>query len=558
MKMKADPLVSLTFVLATALTLFAADPIAHWPLHGDARDHSGHGHHGTVLPRGREVDFDASGPSGGERTAARFDGRDGHIEVNDTARLNLGATDFSISVWAYTDATLDDVIGDIVSKYDPVTRRGFVLGVKSHAGMTSSQSNDRHLHFGIDNARIDAGWRDCGRPGKSILPFSMVVYRDKLYVGTCEPGKEEAGHVYRYAGGEQWVDCGSPLPANAVTCLAVHLGQLYAAVSRYRTGGSALADSPNLTPGGRVYRYAGGARWIDCGKLGDAEALNGMVVYRGRLYVSAMYSPGLFRYEGGTSWKSCGSPNGRRVESLAVYNGHIYATGYDEAGIYRYDGKRWEVVGKLAGETQTYAFAVYRGSLHVSTWPGASVYRFVRPNEWENLGRLGDEREVMGLAVYNGKLYAGTLPLAHVYRYDGVRKWTSTGRLDLTPDVRYRRVWNMAVYRGRLYAGVLPSGRVLSLEAGKSASSGYALAPGWRHIVAIRRHNRLELWVDGARAATSPPFVAEEYDLSNDAPLQIGYGTHDYFNGRVSDVRLYGRALTKEEVIASHRSGKSE
>ena len=53
-----------------------------------------------------------------------------------------------------------------------------------------------------------------------------------------------------------------------------------------------------------------------------------------------MYRPGgLFRYDGGTTWTACGTPDGKRVNSLAVYNGSLWATGYDEAGIYRYDGR---------------------------------------------------------------------------------------------------------------------------------------------------------------------------------------------------------------------------
>ena len=38
------------------------------------------------------------------------------------------------------------------------------------------------------------------------------------------------------------------------------------------------------------------------------------------------------------------------------------------------------------------------------------------------------------------------------------------------------------------------------------------------------------------------------FDLDNDRPLLIGFGQHDYFNGRLSDVRLYRRAVTKEEI----------
>ena len=44
------------------------------------------------------------------------------------------------------------------------------------------------------------------------------------------------------------------------------------------------------------------------------------------------------------------------------------------------------------------------------------------------------------------------------------------------------------------------------------------------------------------------PFDPAEYDISNDAPLRIGFGEHDHFNGRMRDVRLYGRALTADDL----------
>ena len=59
----------------------------------------------------------------------------------------------------------DDAIGDIAGKYDPETRRGFNFNIKRHSGVTSSHSNDRNLHFGIDSGVLDEAWTDCGRPG---------------------------------------------------------------------------------------------------------------------------------------------------------------------------------------------------------------------------------------------------------------------------------------------------------------------------------------------------------------------------------------------------------
>ncbi|MEQ1852936.1 MAG: hypothetical protein ABMA01_15260, partial [Chthoniobacteraceae bacterium] len=236
-----------------------------------------------------------------------------------------GTGDFSISVWAKADVT-DRVTGDLVSQYDAKKRRGFHLTLKCNPGVTSNQANWRHLQFGIDDDKPGA-WRDCGRPGKALFAFAMATHEGALYAGTCEPGAGESGHVYRYEGGERWMDLGGLDGSNSVTALAAHEGALYAGTGRYRVAGSHLPESKNARPGGRIFRYEGGAKWVDCGQLPDTEAVGGLVVYRGRLYASSLYKPaGLFRYEGGARWTrlpdaigpdyKTGEPGPKRVVSL--------------------------------------------------------------------------------------------------------------------------------------------------------------------------------------------------------------------------------------------------
>lgn len=480
--------------------------------------------------------------------AGFFDGKKKVIETPTSKDLHLGAGDFSISLWVNTDAELDDVLGDLVSKYDPVKRRGFNLGILTN-NVTGSQPNHRHIHFGIDNGKTASDWTDCGKPGNAILIFALAVHEGQLYAGTCEAGKEEAGHVFRYQGGSRWTDCGNPDKCNSVSSLAVFQGKLYAGVSKYRLGGSALAESENPNLGGKIYRYEGDKKWADCGKLTDAQAVNGLAIYKGKLYASSLYSPGLFRYDGDKTWTSCGSPDGKRVEALAVYNGSLYATSYDGGFIYRYEGENaWTNLGRLGENTQTYSFAIHEGQMYVGTWPSGKVYRYGGGTNWIDAGRLGSELEVMGMAVYNGKFYAGTLPLAEVFRFDGGVNWTKVGRLDQTPDVKYRRVWSMAVFQGKLFAGTLPSGKVFAFEAGKNVTHDYELAPGWKHLAAVREGSRLKLYVEGKLAASSSSFQAEDYDLTNDQPLKIGFGPTDYFKGKLRDVRIYRRALTAQEV----------
>jgi hypothetical protein len=280
-------------------------------------------------------------------------------------------------------------------------------------------------------------------------------------------------------------------------------------------------------------------------------------VFRGKLYAgtgtTGSHQPfprirGLFRYEGGSKWVDCGCP-GLRVVHVAVYNGDLYGLSYDKAGFFRYLGdKDWEQLGPVPDTNQVYGFVAYQGRIHVATWPNATVFRYEAPQKWTNRGRLGEELETMGMAIYNGKLYAGTLPLAGVYRHDGENTWTFTGRLDTTPDVKYRRAWSMAVYQGKLFCGVLPSGRVLSLEAGKCVTNDRPLAPGWRHIAAVKDNGRLRLYVDGQRVAESSAFTPAHYNVSNNQPLKIGFGQHDYFNGKMRDLRIYRRALNDGQI----------
>lgn len=508
---------------------------AHWPLTGDVQDKSGHGR--DAVNHGAELLADG----------AMFNGGNAFLEVAGKPEL-LGKGDFSLSLWLHTDKDLDDVPGDVISQYDARRRRGFHLSLKNNAGVTFNQANYRQLQFGIDDHR-ESAWSDCGRPGNAILAFGLAVHEGELYAATCEPGQEDAGRVYRYAGGKEWTDCGAPAACNAVTALAAFDGKLYAGTGKYRLAGSALTESENTHLGGKIFRYEGGDKWTDCGQLPEAEAVGGMVVFRGRLYASSLYRPaGFYRYEGGDKWTDCGTPDGKRVEALGVYNGFLYATSYDGGRVYRYDGKSWTDCGQLGENTQTYSFAVHDGRLFVGTWPSGRVYRFEEIDRWTDMGRLGEELEVMGMLVHNGRLLAGTLPLAEVYEQEGDGVWRKLARLDPTPDVKYRRAWTAAEFQGRLYFSTLPSGKIFSYQAGICVTHDRELPSGWQHVVAIKSADRLQLYVNGARVAEIASFNAADYDLASDQPLRIGFGANDYFCGKLREVRLYERTLNPAEI----------
>jgi len=222
----------------------------------------------------------------------------------------LGTGDFTLTMWLKADDMGDLPTGDLLSRYDPATRRGFHLTLKTSSGVTSSQANRRHLQFGIDNNHASP-WTDCGCPGKALLAFALATFDGSLYAGTCEPGPGQSGRVYRHIGGTNWVDCGAPDGSNAVTALAEHRGKLYAGTGKYRLAGSSLPESPNQTPGGRIFRHEGGTTWTDCGRLPGTEAVGGLVTYQGRLHATSLYRPaGFFRLEQNGTWTSLPVPQG--------------------------------------------------------------------------------------------------------------------------------------------------------------------------------------------------------------------------------------------------------
>ena len=526
--------------------------IAHWKLAGDARDAGTHALHG----KNQGVQFELAKP-GPLHPVGVFGGRQESIVVPHAPELKLGTGDFSISLWVHTDKLLDDDLGDLLSKFDPVTRTGFHLTLRNNTGATNSLANWRQLQFGIDQ-HTEPVWTDAGRPGQSIFGFSMAVQDGALFVGTCEADPGRAGSVYRYAGPSKWIDLKLPNQANSVSSLAVFDGKLYAGTAKYRLKGSALAESENPNLGGQIFRLDGADQWTPCGHFPEAEGIGGMTVYKGRLYASSLYKPaGFFRYEEDGKWTSLAPPDGKRTESMGVHNGYLWATSYDNGNIYRYDGETWADLGLTGDSTQNYSFAEYQGQLYVGTWPSGKVYRLNSQDKWEDWGRLGMELEVMGMLNHNGKLYAGTLPLAEVYRLDGDREWARLRQLDPT-DTKYRRVWTVAQFAGQAYWSTLPTGHIFAMETGKCVTYDRELPAGWRHLAAVKSGGVLRLFVDGKRVAESTPFDPAALNLANDQPLRIGAGTGANFKGQLSNLRLFGQSLTDADIAvlaAEQQSG---
>lgn len=99
-------------------------------------------------------------------------------------------------------------------------------------------------------------------------------------------------------------------------------------------------------------------------------------------------------------------------------------------------------------------------------------------------------------------------------------------------------------------------GHVHSLEAGKCVTYDRALATGWHHLVAVRADDELRLYVDGKQVAKSTKFDHAKFNLSTKSPLKIGFGQHDYFNGKMKDLRIYDRELSPREIESVRSSSK--
>jgi len=550
--------------------------VGRWKLQGDFHDSTKNKNHGI----NHSVIFARTGAG----VAARFDGKTAYIEIPDCELLNPGTNDFSIAVWVNCDPSVMGTPGDIVNKYDPELRNGINLNLSASSPGYSSSSDVRNLQFGIDNA-VEGEWIDCGRPWKNnTLISTLLVYRGQLYTGiAAATDPKDACHMFRYAGGEKWIDCGrvgNDLKTPSVYSVLVHKGEFYV--------GTGVWDWEQVWTGNsgptHVYRFEGGTHWHDCGQFGSGYRILSLASYDGNLYASD--DKGFqFRYDGDNNWKLCGDVNkdvpqkNKKIYSLSVWGGKLF--GGSSITAHRFEGEaRWDTVALFDAKVinQIHTLEGYQGKLFAGTWPLGKVVMYEADNRWKDCGNMGIDtvkqqiNEINDLTVYNGKLYAGALPKGEVWRYDGDKKWTRIEQLVESSDwdpgklVSWNRVPCMTVFQGKLFAGtstchgradVEPksaAGKVFSWEAGKSVSYDDDLGTGWKHIVAARKGPHLNLYVDGRLASSSSEFDPAKYDLKNKKPLLIGFGAKSYFAGSMRDLRLYNRALSEEEILAVSRN----
>lgn len=382
---------------------------------------------------------------------AVFDGMEHYIEVADNPSLDLGTSNFTIAAWVKCDGGVRNVPGDILNKFDQENRRGVNLHVTASSPGYCSLSDARNLQFGIDNA-IEGEWKDCGRPWPSnSLISTLVVYKGSLYTGIADAADPQDGcHMFRYDGGQKWIDCGrisgsDHLKNVSVFCDVVHQGELY--------GGTGIWDWEKVWKGlgvkngdpAQIYRYAGGTSWEDCGQL-----------------VSPSEYPAF------------------RVSSIASFDGHLYASDNTDA-LYRYDGNRqWTLCGRPGSIDYTaypagdiVAMMPYQGKLYAARH-GASVFRYSGGTQWEDIGEVFHNGragkfgcdQIHTLGVYEGNLYLGTWPDGKVLRYEGGHDYSECGWVGIDPQHKRNEVNDLTTYNGKLYAGVIPKSQVWRYEGG--------------------------------------------------------------------------------------------
>lgn len=531
--------------------------IGQWALAEDSDDRSGSRNHGNV------------------EGAVTFTGRhatfagDGRIVLPQGMAQQL-SDPFSISAWVRLGHPAPSTIGDLLGVVDSHGQGRISFGFH-HGTSTGSQRNWANLFFGLDRNE-EPTWIDIGHPGDSYFVTSLAVVAGSLFAGTYEGAPDHRGRVYRLAQGE-WVDCGLPTQANAVTALAAVNGSLYAGASRYRAGGSGLAESPNQAPGGTVYRLdPETGEWDSCGRLAGADSVGGFAHLDGSLYAIPSYSEGLFRFEEAETWTELPGP-GRRLLALGSYRSSLIGAGNDHVdpddaiqktsegivvearerlhggGVYQFMAETgtWLDLGLQPDTTQVYSVGVHNNDMYISTWPTGLVFRHVEGKRWENSGRLGQEQEVMGLVSFNGRLYGGTVPSAAVFRKNS-DDWEEVGRLEPRTDVLYPRAASLAVFNGHLHCGTSPSGRVWAMRTGPSVSMDQAFPVGWTHVAGVFDGTDVELYVGGrlVSASTIDATAAPLHDIAGN--LLLGSGAHADFCGDLADVRLFEGGLSGDSI----------
>jgi hypothetical protein len=469
--------------------------------------------------------------------------------------------------------------GDVLSKFDPVGRCGINIHVSGSSPAYSAMSDQRHVHFGIDDGYIGQ-WADLGKPeATNSNVTATVTWRGDLYASIADADTpDKACRVFRYGQDQIWHDCGrlgNDPNVLSVQSMLVHNDRIYAGSGNWDWV-KAFGKFPGFKPSKvHVYEYQGNTEWRDLGQVGEGYRIMCLGAFQGDLYAGMDSGDGggkVFCYRD-DQWNDCGAPDGLNIEGFLSMGGDLYVCTH--GSIYRYlGGTSWECLGKDPFDiNQIHSMVEVGGQLLIGTWPQGYVLRLEPSGEWVIAGRLGipeglhECNEVMDLRVHNGKLYAALIPKSQVWRYESDGNWTLMASLasreDWLPDDpdSWCRVTALNSFRGQLIAATGSCfsrsehqdtkdtlGRVHALTIGQVCSHEYDIGGKWTHITATREGKETRLYIDGKLSASSQSPDRTTFDLTNVSPLHIGYGPQTYFRGAIADVRLYGSTLTESEI----------
>ena len=133
---------------------------------------------------------------------------------------------------AYSRTLNGQCVSSLVHVVRLFSTRRFNLSLLGNSSGYSSYGDREGLHFGIDNG-ISGSWLDHSRPWKTNpVITTLTVYKGELYAAIGDASRaEDACHVFRFAGGEKWIDCGrvgnNPLTLSVFSTV-VHKGKFYA------------------------------------------------------------------------------------------------------------------------------------------------------------------------------------------------------------------------------------------------------------------------------------------------------------------------------------------
>lgn len=496
--------------------------------------------------------------------------------------MSVTLANLSVSGWVDIGPHGESGNPELAAWFDTETRRGLTLSLVSGGGGYSSQGDAVRLSVGIDDG-TSPEWFDCGAPNPDsrYVSNSLTVSGGALYAATTDAATPAGyAHVYRYAGGRDWIDLGRPpgVDARGIGPMISHRGALHVAAWTYDwTRVGALPLQPV-----HAYRLESDDTWTDLGPIGDARRIFGMASYAGELYASAD-DDHVYRHRDGR-WEPVTRLRGY-PHPMHVADGLLWVGTVDPGELWSFDGTTWRDEGNPeqdpADASQLHSFARPGGHLAVGTWPLGHVLRR-EAGTWVSLGGPAGATEINGLQLYGGMLYAGALPYAELSRYDAALGWTSIRRFnepadgalvdiaasgwqsrqdmaaaaDDEPDDSLMRDWgrvtSMVEHDGRLFLSTGNStssyddspdktdlGKVFAMTAGTVATTAHALPPGRHHAAAVRDGGRVSLYVDGRLAATASGRL--------DAPLAMPEHAQRR-TGELLQAQWVDRALTVQEI----------